>query len=788
MYILDVILDMKARALDRVFSYTATEEEFRRIEEGMRVSVPFGKGNRVHTGVVVDFYEKDNTDIELKNIIGILDEESLIPEDLLQLSKFLRREYGSRRIDIIKLLLPPGNFSDVEKRVFVKERIFEREVNESEFEMLSVLNDNVGKYLPLEDLEKKFGFSFFKLAKDFSDRISIEVKLKIREERKVNLWAEKVGDIEIKKNAVRQFAVMECLKEPMSVENLREKTGASLETLRSLKNKGAIKIYEKEEELKKYPKLNLNSDQKRAFNEILYGKSQKYLLKGVTGSGKTEVYLHLTEEVLKAGKDIIFLVPEISLTPQMIDRFKGRFGNKIAILHSKLSFSERETQWRKIQNGDFSIVVGARSAIFAPVKNLGLIIIDEEHENSFKSQSGVRYDTVRVAEERSKISDAKLLLGSATPNISSFHRALNNEIKLVELNKRISGESLDKEIVDLREELKNGNPSIISVKLFEEIRDTLARKEQVILFINRKGFSNNLTCKDCGYTMKCDNCDVSMGYFKHGEKLKCNYCGAIKRVPKVCPDCGSARIGYYGLGTELVEDVIKKLFPLARVCRMDFESTRAKNSYETIYRNMIAGEIDILIGTQMVSKGLDFPKVSLVGVLLADTSLNFPDYKATERTFQLITQVSGRAGRAETKGRVIIQTFQPENYAVVFSKEGDYEGFAKNELQLRKEFFYPPFTRLLLVGFKGKNRETVRKTSIAFAKAVRDAAKNFVGKSFGPVPCFVEWINGKYRFQILYKTLPENFSLIREAVFGVYQSMEINGVDIIIDVDPINVI
>ena len=783
MFVLDVILDTKARTLDRVFSYACTPEEYEKAQLGSRVLVPFGKGNSLKIGVVVDYGERLPT-IELKKIIKLADEKSLIPDDLILLSRFLRKEYGAKRIDIAKLILPPS-FSDVEKLLFIKGEIPKKETSES---LITILNQNIGKTLSLSKLENEFGEEIKKLIVDFTDCLSIETRLKLKKNRPQNLMAALDKEVQIKPNATKQASVLEILRKgSLPLETLLKEAKVSMEIIHALEKKQAIILYNRPVE--EYPRPKLTDEQEKVLLEILSSGSKNFLLKGVTGSGKTEIYLRLAETFLKRERAVICLVPEISLTPQMTDRFRGRFGEKVAIIHSKLTVSERETHWRNIKNGQAKIVVGARSSIFAPVKDLGLIIVDEEHESSFKSQSGVRYETARVAEERVKFTNSTLVLGSATPDIRSYYRAKKNELKLLELKKRISGETLDVELVDMRKELKNGNPSIISMSLYEKMTKALLKDEQIILFLNRKGYSANLTCRNCGTTIKCENCDVSLGYYKSKDRLKCSYCGTLKSIPKTCPNCSSPRIGYFGLGTELVEEVVKKLFPFSKVRRMDFETTRERTSYEEIYRSMLNEETDILIGTQMVSKGLDFPKVSLVGVLLADISLNFPDFQSQEKTFQLITQVSGRAGRAETEGNVVIQTYQPEHFAISLASEGNYERFVRNELSIRREFFYPPFSRMLLVGFKGKNREEVKMVAEDFAVRVEKNAKGFQGKIFGPMPSFIEWIKQKFRFQILYKTLPEKFQIIREAVFEVYHSYEGKyAVDIIIDVDPISVI
>ncbi|MGL5244489.1 MAG: primosomal protein N', partial [Sarcina sp.] len=452
-----------------------------------------------------------------------------------------------------------------------------------------------------------------------------------------------------------------------------------------------------QKQFKQYPPKALNEEQINAYDIILESEKDIFLLKGVTGSGKTEVYMNLVSYMLLLEKSSLILVPEIALTPQMIERFKGRFGKDVAVFHSRLSDGERYDEWYRVKNGEVKLVIGARSAIFLPFNDLGLIVVDEEHEGSYKSEMNPKYSTIEICEFISKLKGCKVVLGSATPSIESYYKALQGQYELIELKSRANKINLPSiSIIDMREELKNNNKSMFSKELFYKINQRLKNKEQIILFLNRRGFSTFVSCRSCGYVFKCDHCDISMTYHNNGF-LVCHYCGKTKRVQNVCPKCNSSYVKFFGTGTEKVEEAVKHYFPNARVLRMDVDTTKKKNSHANIYNDFKNGNADILIGTQMIAKGLDFENVTLVGVLAADTTLNLPDFKSSERTFQILTQVSGRSGRGSKEGEVVIQTYTPDHYSIVYSKEGNYQGFFDKEINIRRIMNYPPFTQLLLI-------------------------------------------------------------------------------------------
>ncbi len=505
--------------------------------------------------------------------------------------------------------------------------------------------------------------------------------------------------------------------------------------------------------------------------------------------GKTEIYLQLIEKTLELGKKAMVLVPEISLTSQIVDRFLARFGNCIAVLHSKLSNGERFDEWNKIKDGRAKIIIGARSAIFAPVTNLGILIIDEEHDNSYKSDMSPRYHAKEIAHYMAKKNNFPLVLGSATPDIADYYKSKNFDMELIEISKRANDAKLPKvKIVDMRHELAMGNRSMFSLELQDEIKKNLANKQQTILFINRRGYSTFVMCRECGHTMKCPNCNIALTYHSYGNKLKCHYCGHEEPVSKVCPECGSKKIKYFGTGTQRVEDEIKQLFPDATTIRMDIDTVSKKNSHEKILNKFKDENIDILIGTQMVAKGHHFPKVTLVGIVAADVGLNIADYRAEERTFQTITQVSGRAGREKDAGRVIIQTYNPDNYAIICSQKQEYKAFYEGELQLRKCLNYPPFCDIILIRINSENANKVKEVS---EKIYRNLKKQNDGSLliYKPLPSPIDKIQNVYRWRIVVKgKLNRKTLYILNKVVNEFYNSKVKDVSVIVDSNPNNML
>lgn len=524
----------------------------------------------------------------------------------------------------------------------------------------------------------------------------------------------------------------------------------------------------------------LNDEQEKAYNNILTSKNKYFLLKGITGSGKTEIYIKLVKEALKNNMGSIFLVPEISLTPQMIDRFKKEFQEGVAILHSKLTQKEREREWILINNGDKKIVLGVRSAIFAPVKNLKYIIIDEEHESSYKQDSSPRYHAKLVALRRGFIENCKVILGSATPSIETYFFAQNQKFKLISLKKRYNDSVLPKiEIIDMKEE----NDSFFSTSLLKNIKEKLLKKEQILILLNRKGYSTMIQCKDCGHIEECKHCSIKLSYYASNKKLKCNYCGKEINFSNSCTECGSNHLDFGGKGTEQVEEKLREYFSVP-IIRIDSESARKKNFLKKAYFDFLNKKYDIMIGTQMIAKGLHFPNVTLVGVINSDVILSFPDFRATEKTYQLMTQVSGRAGRGNKKGKVIIQTYQPENYVMDRIKDGNYEEFYKEEINNRYLLEYPPFSKIINIGISSKDEIILKKISQEFYDKIK---KDYV-EIYGPNKSLVYKVKDRYRKNIFVKGSKKNINIFKNELEKLLINFDSKNCRIIIDVDPINLI
>ena len=709
--IAQVIINSNVKDLNKIFDYNVPNNMLGTICVGDRVQVPFGRGKKTEEGFIIGF--KDTSEFNVKDIIKIQDGIRLTKENI-ELAKLMARRYFCNISDCIKLMLPPGTATkNIDNRIKDKTLNFvylKKEIEEIE--------DDIDNGIIKSDKQKR----------------------------------------------VLNFLIQ---NEGIQTTDLEAITDTTSAVLKALEKKEYIEIIEEKVERNPFinkkveptKKLQLTSEQKKAFDEInesiQNNKNKEYLIYGVTGSGKTEIYLQLIDEILKKNKTSIVLVPEISLTPQMVDRFIARFGEKkIAVLHSKLSIGERYDQWNKIKNGECKIVIGARSAIFAPVQNLGLIIIDEEHDSSYKSETSPRYNAKELAGFIAKQNNIPLVLGSATPDICSFYKAQTGNIELITLTKRANKSSLPKvEVVDLRQEMANGNRSILSVKLYSAIEENIKNKKQTILFLNRRGFSTFVMCRDCGYTVKCKNCNITMTYHSKGNKLKCHYCGHEQKNLVECPECKSKNIKYFGTGTQKLEDEINKLFPTATIIRMDVDTVTKKNSHEEILNKFKNDNIDILIGTQMIVKGHHFPNVTLVGVIAADNSLYIEDYRANERTFQILTQVAGRAGRDKLPGKVIIQTYNPENFAIECSQKQDYNIFYDTEIELRKQLKYPPFCDIISIGLTDIDEYKIGKIAEAIYNNLNILINKYNIKLvvYKPLPCPIDKIKNKYRWRIILK-------------------------------------
>lgn len=759
----NLILKSKASFLDRMFTYQFDED----ILPGTRVIVPFGRANEKTIAIVIEksLEDEENLDYRPKKIIEILDNKPILSKELLELAFYMIKNNISDYSSAINTILPPGSIDKV-KEYYI--------INDNSEEIDDELYLFLKEEKTFEDIDKKFNSKYKKsyindlvLNGLLDSNFDFKSQASIKYDEFVQISVDNPYDF-VKSNAKKQLAILDYLKKHNIVEKkeLLIKTSSSSSSLNSLVDKGIVKIEKKVKyrdvlkEVETYKKHQLNEEQLDVYNKILDSEKNNFLIHGITGSGKTEIYLQLVEKYLETGKEAIILVPEISLTPQTINRFQGRFGDKIAVLHSKLSISERSDQWRLIKNRKVKIVIGARSAIFAPFENIGIIIIDEEHESSYKSEKNPKYSAIEIGRLRAKLNNAKLILGTATPSVKTMNEVEKGNFELLKLNNRVSGKKLpDISIIDMREELKSNNFSMFSNLLKNEIENALSKNEQSILFLNKRGHTSFVFCRSCGYVHKCEACDVAMTYHKHKDRLICHYCGRTAKKSRICKNCGSKWIKEYGAGTEMLEEQAREMFPDAKIYRMDADTTSTKFDYDKVYNMMKNGQIDILIGTQMLAKGLDFPNVSVVGIVSADVSLNIPDYRAGEKTFGLITQVSGRAGRGNTKGKVIIQTYNPGNYAIKYAAENNYDEFYNQEISERRMFNYPPIINILNINISSLDRfyaiRSGQNLMIEINKIIRKENIKLLEMT-GPTPSIIERINNRYRFEIILKSANKN--------------------------------
>ncbi|MCQ2911091.1 MAG: primosomal protein N' [Clostridia bacterium] len=760
---------------DHIFTYKLKEDmDYSNIKVGMRCIVPFSAKNFHNEGYIIEIDPSINYDkSKIKEVISIPDRYVFFDEEMLSLAKFMKEKYSCELNEAIGAFVPESVRSLKQK-------------------------EEMTKYISLSD-------SF----KNLSDNDKLDTINKLKNNKaKLNqgLILEELMSYENKDdnayNAIK-------LNDILSKLNIKEST------ITTMRKNDLVNVYSDYLTLNFDDKINkdkvenknittldftLTNAQEKVYEEIVNDNhnsndsnekyNDEYLLKGITGSGKTEVFIKLAKHYTSLGKNVIILVPEIGLTPQMVSRFTSNFEN-ISIMHSKLSASEKLAEWKKVKEHKVNVIIGPRSAIFMPINNIGLIVIDEEHENTYKSEQTPKYKTYEVARYRAKYNGAKLLLASATPSSESYLKVLNKEMKLLELNERFNNKPLPEiEIVDMKEELERGNKSMFSMKMASSIKETLERNEQVILFLNRRGFSTFVSCRKCGHVMKCDHCNIPYVFHQKTNMLECHYCFSKINNVSICPNCGSKYIRHFGVGTEKVEDEIKKIFPKARVLRMDADTTREKNSQEAMLNAFKEGKYDILVGTQMIAKGHNFPNCTLVGIVAADAMLNFQDFRAAERTFQLIEQVSGRAGRADKEGRVIMQTYESDNYALEAAKNYDYDKFINEELAYRKIMNNPPYSYLEYIVFSGTNEMMVKEEIEKLAKIYKDDLKlELKGiEVLGPGPCMLSKHKDNFRYQIILRGKNEaGFDdLIREnALSGLaqYKSASKNQKNILIQLN-----
>ena len=727
----DVIVDINHYETDKVFEYSFYGSEVR---AGSRVIVPFGK--TVIEGIVIGVKEKSEYPVErIKNILRVVEETPALSEETLALMNYVAESCFVTRALALRLFLP----SEMRKGK-VKEKLV----------------------------------TFVKLKDDVDSSAVIKT---------------------LRKSAVKQIELLKFLSDGEKVKQsvISEKFGRS--ALKSLESKGIIEVSEEKDYRSPYKNLSsekkeirLTESQQAAIDSINKTDKTTTLLFGVTGSGKTEVYLNLISEVEKQGKTAIMLVPEIALTPQMLRQLRAKFGNNAAILHSGLSAGERFDEWWRIRDGEAKIVIGARSAVFAPIENIGLIIIDEEHDGSYFSESAPRYDTFKIAKFRAEYYGAKIVLGSATPSVGSYLKAKNGEYNLVTMPERINKKPLPEvEIVDMRNEVRRGNNSVLSSVLKAELDECLKKGNQAIIFLNQRGYSKTVICTECGHVQKCEACDVSLTYHKEDDSLLCHYCGAKYKMIKACTECGSPYIRYGGVGTERVVIELQQLFPAAKILRMDRDTTQTKEGHFNILNAFSEKKADILVGTQMVAKGHDFPSVTLVGILDADQSLHFSDYRSSERTFQLITQVAGRSGRAEEKGKVVLQTYSPENFVLRQAINYNYENFYNQEISIRKSTAFPPFTDIVRVLLSSEKEETVTAATGNCYAEIEKIYKNNREKFrfFGAMKAPIKKLQNKYRLQILMRINADDEKLLRE-IYNCARKSETRNVFVSFEVNPNN--
>ncbi len=793
--IAQVIVDIAAKQTDRIFEYHVPAE-LKDVAVGSRVFVPFGP--RKLQGFVVGLTDKSKYQGQLKDLLLVVDEMPPLTEELVKLSAALAHDIFAYRISILQTMLPRVMKAHYRKILTPVTR---------EAKKLSFFHGDPVDLNSLTDV-KQIALTH-QLVKKGAARVEYLVENRAKKKTQLSYSPTKSTQKyqqlyqQARVNASKQRALLQDLihnrkSYPKKQKQLEKQLHITSAQLNQACQRGWLQAQKVEvfrdplagyDEPLANKKINLNAEQKIALQQInkatQKNKDETFLLEGITGSGKTEVYLHAISQALKEGRNALMLVPEISLTPQMVRQVKGRFGQKVAVLHSGLSEGELYDEWRKIRRGQIRVVVGARSAVFAPLQNIGLIVIDEEHESTYKQEDNPRYHARSVALWRSQYNHCPLVLGSATPSLGSRARAQKGVYHLLRLTKRANHKKLPHvDLVDLKHVQFAGGQFDLSLQLVAAIKKRLQRHEQTILMLNRRGFANFMLCRECGYVMKCPNCDLSLTMHKDTGMMQCHYCGYAEPIPKRCPHCQSAKIRFLGTGTEKVEAELKQLLPGSRILRMDVDTTRRKGSYKRILDSFGAGQADILLGTQMIAKGLDFPNVTLVGVVNADTGLWLPDYNASERTFELLTQVAGRAGRANKAGQVIIQTYNPDHYAIKLAQTQDYEQFYRYEMRVRHAGNYPPFYYTVLISVAARKEQNAAREAFSIQ---RQLAKHLHPTTIilGPTPSAISRLKNQYYYQILVKYKKErNLNKLLHRIQDAAQKIKKDGLNVYIDNEP----
>lgn len=762
-----VLVEVPSRQVDKTFDYLIPSSLAETVRVGSRVVVPFGprkvQGFVLRIGPQQIMAKSEEKVIQLKEVLTVLDPIPPLTEELIELGKWMSKKYICLLITAIQAMMPSVLKSKTIKTVEYEEN-GDRKVR---YEVVDKVTEKTIPFVqPTCDSES---------LQDYLVQLS---KRKKKQREIVQYFVAKPDKIELKQ------LLQQCQTTRSTVQALVEDNILCLSDEKVNRDPYSEHVFEQTEA------LPLTDKQQQVYHKITKSiaanEHRTMLLHGVTGSGKTEVYMQSIAFVLEQGKEAIVLVPEIALTPQMVNRFKGRFGDQVAVIHSRLSAGERYDEWLKINEGKVKVVIGARSALFAPFTNIGLIIIDEEHESSYKQDESPKYHARDVAIFRGQYHDAPVILGSATPVLESYARAKKGVYELLPLTERVHGKSLPPvTVVDMRDELQQGNRTMFSSPLYEAITQRLQRKEQIVLFLNRRGFSTFVMCRDCGYVLQCPHCDISLTYHKVNETFRCHYCGHTEQQLQQCPDCHSEHIRFFGTGTQKVEEELHKHFPGIRVIRMDVDTTQRKGSHEKLLDAFGQGEADCLLGTQMIAKGLDFEKVTLVGVLAADSMLHLPDFRAAEKTFQLLTQVSGRAGRHELAGEVIVQSYTPDHYSIQCAAEHDYYRFYNQEMTHRYKHGYPPFYYLCLLTFSHED--------LPFLVKITDRSSKWLTKHLsdsaqilGPVASPIPRINDRYRYQcmIKYKDEPNLSTLLNELLDRLQPTIQKQQLQVQIDMQP----
>lgn len=830
-----IAINNSTREFDRKYHYIIPDSLEGKVVPGIRVLVPFGMGSSLKEGFVLGITDTSEL-IKLKEIKKAVDDKPVLSLKMLRLAEWMKERYICTYADAIRCMLPAGigveSFSIVKiseesqtnMLVAACSRLdkespelkkFNLHTEELKLVELLTANDNQMEYEELKSISgiKSFSKHFKRLQECgiicITEEFTLAAKKKNVRVASLAIPVEEVlEDIEVNRiKKIQHIRVLEMLVENefISVSDLARFAGVSTSVLDTLRKYGYI-VYRDIEVIRdpvkhrcfeKTEPFNPTEQQAKALdilkNKQEEGKFCEILIHGVTGSGKTEVYLQLIQYVIEKGKQAIVLVPEISLTPQMVERFKGRFGDEVAVLHSRLSLGEKYDQWRLIKDGRIKVAVGARSAVFAPFEQLGVIIIDEEHETSYKSETIPKYRAAEIAARRGMDSDAMVLYGSATPSVDTYYRALNGEVILIEMIERANRmEMPEVHVVDMRKELEGGNRTIFSSILSEEIRLNAMKAQQTILFLNKRGYSSSVLCRSCGFTARCRSCNISLTYHSFDDRLICHYCGFTIKMPKSCPKCSSNYFKQFGTGTQKVEDDIKKVFPENSVIRMDMDTTTGKHSHEEILKAFKEQNINILVGTQMIAKGHDFPNVTLVGVLAADSLLNIDDYKASERTFQLVTQVAGRAGRGEIAGRVVIQTYNTEDFCIQTACKHDYSNFYSQEISVREKLNYPPFTNIAVIIISSPEDMLCFKVSEQIRDILKAGFEQEIPEALvlGPVRAPISKMKGRYRWRIVIKCgILEKLIEVLSSIYVDFKRVKGKSeIDLSMDINPVNML